>query len=72
MKTFPLKPHHHLHSSCIGQRLISELGKQALGDTAHPIPHVWDLGEVEEGNKLFLHSNQISIYVKEILANVNN
>lgn len=29
MKTFPQKPRHHQHSCCIGQRLISELGKQA-------------------------------------------
>ncbi len=29
---------HHRHSCCIGQRFISELGKQALGDTVHPIP----------------------------------
>lgn len=34
MKTFHQKPRHRLHSCCIGQRFISELGKQALGDTA--------------------------------------
>lgn len=34
MKTFHQKPRHRPHSCCIGQRFISELGKQALGDTA--------------------------------------
>lgn len=44
MKTFPQKPRHHQHSCSIGQRLISELGKQALGDTIYPIPqHLSDL-----------------------------
>lgn len=73
MKTFLQKPHHHQHSCCIGQRFISELGKQALGDAVHPIPqHLSDLngawvkrrkGGIERD---LVHFNHMKYKLKEI------
>lgn len=58
MTAFLQKPRHHLHFCRIGQRFISELGKQALGDLFHPILQPFsDLSDAEGGGELHLEFN---------------